>query len=714
MADERISTILAVELDAAKVAQDLEELSRQIANVKNEQKQLDAEFKAGNISASDYAKSTAAMKDELTWLQKQQKGAVATTKLLTAQTDTYSDSLNGQRQKLADMQKTYDQLTQAQRESAGGREFLKALQEQTAVVSELEAATGRHQRNVGNYPRVVQAIIPGFDKLTKTLRTIGVSFDDFAAQGTKAFAYVGTSLKNFGKALLTPPIALVTVVLSAIMAIVQGITNAFKKNDDAMTALTKAFAVFQPIGDGVKKIFNLLAEVLAKVATGIAKVVSWVAEKLSPGFAEAAEKAQELVKAQDDLQEAERRYTENSAKRSAQVAELRAKAAQSEKYTSEQRKRFLEEAIALERQNLEEAKTNAAERVRILEETAKKESDTSDETKDKIAQARAAMYQAEEQYYSGVRRLETQLQAFIKEERQKAVDTWYKDWNDRRLLIEAEQATMEARTRELQAQAQAMLAELDESEDEEEIPTPEEQARRLFGLDEQGVQYFLQLLDEGASFGEAKMAALADQWSRNAKGILQIGKNIGAGFTALGDMVGAFADESEDAAKAQKAFAFIGILTNQAMSISEGALALAKGIESAAGVPFPANIPAIVSITAAISSMLAGIASTIVQSKQIFAQTDAGNFATGGVVGGTSYTGDKLIAHVNSGEGIYTGKQANTLLQQIANNPLAGNGENLAQAFAQAVASLPAPKMVYEEFETFKGNVATYDEYAKI
>lgn len=717
MADDRISTILAVELDAAKVAQDLDELSRKIADVKNEQKMLDAEFKAGNLSAADYAKSTAAMKDELTWLQKQQKGAVATTKLLTAQTDTYSDSLNGQRQKLADMQKAYDQMTQAQRESVGGQAYLKALQEQSDVVKELEEATGRHQRNVGNYPKVIQAILPQFNQVNGMLGKIGLSLDTLAQGGGKAFSSLGASLKAFGKAFLTPPVAIVTVVLSAIMFAVQKITEAFKKNDDAMTALTKAFAVFQPIGQGVARVFDWVAEGLAKVAEGAAEVVKWIAGKVAPSYAEAAEEAQNLVQAQDDLQESDRKYTVDSAKRSAQVAELRAKVAQSEKYTTEERKRFLEQAIALEKQNLADAKANAAERVRILEETAQKESDTSDETKDKIAQARAAMYQAEEQYYSGVRKLNSQLSEFEKEEKQKRVDAWAQEWEAKRLIVEAEAATMQAKTQELFESAQAALESLNEDEEEEDIKTPDEMARDMFGLDAQGVEYFKNLLDEGVEFGEAKTRALADQTERLALSWSKAAGKMGGMFGDMADALGMFADESEGAAKAQKAFAFSGILLNQAQSISEGALAVAKGVESAADTPFPANIPAIISVVAQIGSMIAGVMSTIGQAKQIFSQADAGNFATGGTVGGTSYTGDKLIAHVNSGETILTQGQSAKMFDMLN----AYSGANVpatmgwtADLIREAINNMPAPKMVYEEFETFEGNVATYDELAKI
>lgn len=713
-----INTILQVELDAAKVAQDMQDLVTRIAALKEQQKALNAEIKAGNDVDGKYAEQLIRVKDQLSWTEKQAKGLSATTKLLNADTLTYSDSLNGERQKLADLQKAYDQLDKAQREGEGGKALLEAIQQQSAAVKELEEATGRAQRNVGNYPKAWAGAIPGLNKAQNALSAIGVTVEDLQTKGVKAFSGLGDSVKTFGKAFITPPIIIITAVLSAIMLIVRKVSEAFKKNDDAMTALQKAFAVFQPIGDGVAKVFDLVAQGLAKVATGAAKVVQWIAGKVAPGYAKAAKEAQNLVQAQDDLEEAERRYTEESAKRSAQVAELRAKAIDSERYSAQERKQFLQEAIALEKQDLEQAKTNAAERVRIMEENAKKNSDTSDETKNAIANARAAMYQAEEQYYSGVRRLQAQLTQFEAEERQKRVDAWAQEFEAKRLIAEAQAATLAAQAQDIQQRAQEALESLteDEEEDGEDILSPEAQARRMFGLDEEGVQYFLELLDQGVSFADAKTQAITDHTRRMTDAWAKSFGQLGGAFSQMGEALGEFAGESEEAAKAQKAFAFTGILLNQAQSISEGALAIAKGVESAAAIPFPGNIPAIISIVAQITGMIAGVGTSIAQAKQIFSQAeDAGNYANGGTVPGTSYTGDRLIAHVNSGEGIYTGTQANNLLQEIANNPLRGGAlEEMTAAFAKAAASLPAPVTVFSELREFGNKVSTFDELASI
>lgn len=71
------------------------------------------------------------------------------------------------------------------------------------------------------------------------------------------------------------------------------------------------------------------------------------------------------------------------------------------------------------------------------------------------------------------------------------------------------------------------------------------------------------------------------------------------------------------------------------------ALSTAEATASAAKVPFPGNIPAILSVVATIASVFASLP----------------KFADGGVVGGSSYFGDKLLARVNSGEAILNQRQ---------------------------------------------------------
>lgn len=77
------------------------------------------------------------------------------------------------------------------------------------------------------------------------------------------------------------------------------------------------------------------------------------------------------------------------------------------------------------------------------------------------------------------------------------------------------------------------------------------------------------------------------------------------------------------------------------MIVQLQALSTAQGVGSASKLPFPANLAAIATVVATIASVFGSLP----------------KFADGGVVGGSSYFGDKLLARVNSGEAILNQRQ---------------------------------------------------------
>jgi hypothetical protein len=155
---------------------------------------------------------------------------------------------------------------------------------------------------------------------------------------------------------------------------------------------------------------------------------------------------------------------------------------------------------------------------------------------------------------------------------------------------------------------------------------------------------------------------------------------------------------------------------NQAQSISQGALAISEGVASAAAIPFPANIPAIATVVATVTSLITGVASSIAQAKQLFADAEsAGKFAQGGIVPGTSYSGDKLTANVNSREMILPLPEQKVLFDALSS---AADG-NMQLGFdyelmAAAVAALPAPNLVLTELAQEQEKIVTINEIASV
>lgn len=823
MADNRESIIIDVQLDASKVASQLGEATRALDSLKEQQRELNKDLKDGRITAEQYGRAIADNKAQQEQAARAIKSATAQMQALNIKQVDLTGTLDEQRQALSTLQKAYGSLTREQKDAeVGGQSLTERIGKLSDSVKEQEGSIGQFQRNVGNYPKILSG---AFSQAEGVLNKLGLSLDDFSCGVKQAFGTLGTSLKVFGKALLTPPIAIITVILSAIVLAVQQVVKAFKKNDDAMTALQKSFAIFEPVGNAISAVFDKIALAIGKAAEKASQFITWISEKLSPAYAEAAKSAQALVQAQDDLEEQERQYTVSSAQRQKEVSRLRAEAADREKYTAAERRDLLKQAIDLEKQNLEEEKAIAAERLRILEETAKKNSDTSDETKNKIAEARAAMLHAEQSYYNGVRELQSQLTAFDKEAQQasaqraeenkraaeqrradekRAAEERQKNAEDiarmaeefaisiiedetartiaqRQIQGEREIAELQNRLnteKNMTAESRQQLAQLiknkqtaldaeldkmatDAAEKKKADELQAEQARAAELL-----EYKLQLAEEG-SYAElelkqqqldmqlqqaleattleeeekqiirdtfaAKRAELDKQYwdgikkqASDAKGayrqsLIDMAKNASSTFGTMQSLLQQYGEDNERAAAASKAFGMAKIITDQAISIANTAKAITEAVDGASaaaastGPLAPFTLAGyIAAMVGAILGAVGSVASSISQAKQLLSSAPAGKYAEGGFIPGNSYTGDRMIARVNSGEAVLTPQQQQNFMN-LANTPSVGFDMNaFADVLVAAVAAQPAPVMDYSEFTSFQQKVSTYNEIARI
>ena len=409
--------IIDFETNAASTVSDMAKVKGQIDELKKAQKELqDIKKQNGSLTeaeAEQYEQLGLQIKTlGNTYRQLQTEGVGAMTALHDSG-EAYSDSIAGMRAQLSDLLKIYDNLSEADRQSSKGLELQSNINDLTSQLKTLEEETGRFQRNVGNYPEVVKAIIPGINDLNGLLGTLGLQMKDLeggAKKGLNSLASsVGKSFSQIGNIIKSNPIG---AILTAIVLVVNKLVDAFKKNDDAMTALQKAFTAFEPIIEGVNFLFDKLAEGVAWLVGGIADLVKAVGS-LIPAYDKSQKGAEGLVQAQDDLEEAEREYTVNSARRNKEIARLRDEATENPDVIK--RMKALKEAQKLEEENLKEELKIAQERVRIREEQAKKDKDTSDETKNEIAKMRADMLKAEQTYYEGHRKLQKEYNRYQKE-----------------------------------------------------------------------------------------------------------------------------------------------------------------------------------------------------------------------------------------------------------------------------------------------------------
>ena len=135
--------------------------------------------------------------------------------------------------------------------------------------------------------------------------------------------------------------------------------------------------------------------------------------------------------------------------------------------------------------------------------------------------------------------------------------------------------------------------------------------------------------------------------------------NLANSFRSLGTIIGGVAGQMVSWA-AQSATSIAQMLAENAqLIISAQSVAMANGAKSAFALPFPFNLAA----WATVAATIAGIFGSIPK------------FATGGIVGGSGYSGDRQLIRANSGEMVITRAQQARLWSAISGGGQLGGGQ---------------------------------------
>lgn len=277
-------------------------------------------------------------------------------------------------------------------------------------LKEMDASIGNYQRNVGNYEG---AFTKGLSGIADKLQSLGNPLA-IAKNGVNA---LGKAMK----ALIANPIG---AIIMAIVVAVKALKKGFEGSETATNSLKRAFSALQPIMNGINKIFTGFANLVGSIAekaipalvNGLQKASDWMMsllnklgivsdEKLESfrknieAQKEAVQVTQDLTNREIALTERKRKFQVDEAKTEMEVAELKSKAADKEKYSAKEREKFLNDAIAKERAINNEKLALVQEEYDIM----KKRSELTDNdaaTNDALAEAEAKLYNTKREYYA--------------------------------------------------------------------------------------------------------------------------------------------------------------------------------------------------------------------------------------------------------------------------------------------------------------------------
>lgn len=289
---ERKETIV---IEVVATEQRLGEVAENIARLREENRKTRAEIKEGT---KDWASGTRAIKEneaQIKLLQAAEKQLAGQLAIATAENRKYGDSNIELRAQLNDLERQYNSLTAAQKNTEGGAALFNRLTKLKAEVKANAEAMGNYQDSVGDYRNQIIAASNSISSMREQLKNLNAQLEtlDIDSQEFKdtkstidnlslAVDQASGKVDEFGnrepKNIAKKNFEDTLITVSILSGTIGALSQAFSENENVQEALVKtqqALVVTQSIANVVKEKGAIIDTiVLAKEkALAVSKVV---------------------------------------------------------------------------------------------------------------------------------------------------------------------------------------------------------------------------------------------------------------------------------------------------------------------------------------------------------------------------------------------------------------------------------------------------------
>lgn len=342
---------------------------------------------------------------------------------------------------LIEAKKQWKALSEEDRNSEIGRNLRENITRLDGELKSLDASIGQYQRNVGNYGSAfASAFKSAKDGIIKAVPAVGM-------------------FSNALKLLAANPIG---AVITAVVIAVTALSKAMKGSEAQTKAFKVALAPLKIVFDGIQNAISLVTGAIVKLAEKMQEFMMKVLRKLRDfasglGFDKMAEgidnvinkinEYTEIEKAATNISEKRRKINQEIALTENKVAELRAKLAEKDKLSTEERLKLIDEWEKAEKHKAElEVQLAQEEYDLIKRQNALTESSTED--LDRESEAYINLIKAQGAYNESLRSINRERASLLKKSdsdtsstpkstKKEEVDTSYKErYEDEMKLIE--------------------------------------------------------------------------------------------------------------------------------------------------------------------------------------------------------------------------------------------------------------------------------------
>lgn len=370
------TTVLQVDtLKAVKSVQDLRDNIKTLRQVMNE----------ATIGTDEYVAAQEELAAQQNALREIQRGSAASieevSKAAAGLGTSYAALVNQMKSLTAEYRTTEDV---AQKADLAKR--IKAINDQ---LKDMDATRGVFSRNVGDYA----------NQMTK-------GFQATAGAASSVINPVQNVTAGLTAMSSTPVVAIIGLVVNLLDRLIKSL----KSNEETMAAFKVALAPVNALGtaftkwlQGVAEGFVKFIDWTVKATRAVAKFLGYITEEDEALM----EKHIEIAQKENELDKQRRETDKANAKSAAEAANLRAKAAEKDKYTAAERLAFInkaadeEEKIAQRNKDLAQQEYNALKEKADLAQNSKEENDA-------LAAAEIKVMEAETAYMNKLRELNAQ------------------------------------------------------------------------------------------------------------------------------------------------------------------------------------------------------------------------------------------------------------------------------------------------------------------
>ena len=479
MGDDNIKTkILDIQVSYEDAIRGIAKYQQVIDQTKDKQKELRKELDSGQMTIDEYNMEIAASKlvisennEAIRILNKEIQNNIKAEK-------QQQDSLIALRASLSNLTRQYDEMSEAERESASGQDLEIHINAITDKIKEAEEKTQRFYRNVGSYQQAFEKALSPLKKQLDDLRTTYMQMSEEERKGaagdemrthiknieeqlnatseaggkfqnellslvgiqggflgsiansvggmesmSQAFMAGKAAVSAFGKQLLALLMNPIVAIIAGIALAIMGLVKAINSSEEATNRVSVLLAPFKKMLDGLLNLLQIFAAVILSVAEAWAKLYDWqmkLMEKLPlvggiiKEINESNREAIELAKEKIAIEQQSRTDEVQNAKDALEVSKLRTLAKDKEKYTAEERLKFVREANKLEEQQADRNVKLAERKLKTLQ-TESEWAENNAETNKELAKLEADVYRARKEQYDKTRELKEQENTIIQE-----------------------------------------------------------------------------------------------------------------------------------------------------------------------------------------------------------------------------------------------------------------------------------------------------------